>query len=129
MGFTIQFEVRNGQNARNGLRLDPSQHRFDPGHEFRRRERFDDIVIRSGFKSAHPLAFLAARGQHQDWQSAGFRPSAQPTTQFYAGKTRKHPVEDEKVGNILPQSLFRLVTAVEGLNHKTFRFQIVAQQH
>ena len=111
------------------LRIGAAQQRAHAGEQFRHRERLDDVVVGAGSEPAHLLALLAARGEHDDRQLAGFRPRAQPAAQLDAGQARQHPVEHHQVGAALLQPSIGLVAARGGLNLVALGLEIVAEQH
>ena len=111
------------------FRLGAAQQRPHPRHEFRRRERLHQIVVGAGRKTAHAVALLAARGQHDDRQALRLRPHPQPPAELDAGDRRHHPVEHEKVGSVLLQPDLGLVAARDDLDLVALGLQIVAQEH
>jgi hypothetical protein len=99
-----------------------------PCQQFRHRERLDDVIVGAGRKTPDPLAFLAARGQHDDRQLPGFRPRPQPPAQLDSGQAREHPVEYDQVGNTLLQTGIGVVAAPDCFDIIAFGVEIVAQQ-
>ena len=116
-------------SGRQHLGLGAAQHRLDARHQFRRRERLDDIVVGAGGKPANTLALLAARRQHDDRQALGLRALAQPAAELDAGDARQHPVEDEKIGQAFLQADFRFVATVDRIDVEAFGLEIVAEEH
>ena len=105
-----------------------AQQRANARQQFRHRERLDDVIVGAGREPAHALAFLAARGQHDDRQRLRLRPRPQPAAQFDAGQAGQHPVEHDEIGRGLPQPRVGLVAAGDGVDLVAFGFEIVAQQ-
>ena len=129
MRFAVEHDVADLQHAGQHFGLGAPEQRLHPRHEFRRRERLDQIIVGAGGKAAHAVAFLAARRQHDDRQPLRFRPHPKPPAKFDAGNRRHHPVEHQQVGRVLLQPDFGLVAARHDLDLVAFGFEIVAKQH
>ncbi len=82
--LTVELDIAAFQHRGQNLRLGAAQHRLDACHQFRRRERLHDIVVRTRRQAANPFAFLTARRQHDDRQTFGFRTHAQATAKLDA---------------------------------------------
>src|SRR5689334_10142602 len=54
-------ELLSGERGSNS-----AEDRTDPGNKLSRAERFCHIIVRTSVKSADPVAFLAAGGEHDD---------------------------------------------------------------
>ncbi|QTK79739.1 hypothetical protein AT6N2_C2080 [Agrobacterium tumefaciens] len=92
MRLAIQFDIPAFQHRRQNLGAGPAEHGLDAGHEFRRGERLDDIIVRTRCEATNTFAFLAASRQHDDGQAFRFRPHSEPTAKLDTGYTRQHPV-------------------------------------
>ena len=126
--LTVEHDVADLEHARQDFGLRPPQECTNAGDEFGRGERFDEIVVGAGRKPAHPVAFLAARRQHDDRQALGFSPHAQPAAKLDAGDGRHHPVEDEQIRHGFLEPDFRFVAARDHLDLVALGFQIVLDQ-
>src|SRR6185437_258415 len=62
--FAVEFDVAIGQYGGEPLRAGAAQQALHARQQFRHRERLDDVVVGAGGQAPHPLALLAARGQH-----------------------------------------------------------------
>src|SRR5580658_7840804 len=72
--LAIELEIADVEHHGDALGARPAQQRADARQQLRHREWLDDVVVGAGGEAADPLAFLAARGQHDDRQSLGLRP-------------------------------------------------------
>src|SRR5262249_3639627 len=72
--LAVELDVAIGEQGRKPLGACTAQQALHPRQQLRHRERLDDVIVRTGGKSPHPLALLAARGEHDDRQLLGFRP-------------------------------------------------------
>ena len=126
--LAVELEVADGQHHGDALGAGPAQQRADARQQFRHRERFDDVVVGAGGKAAHPLAFLAARGQHDDRQGLRLRPRPQPPAQFDAGQAGQHPVEHDQIGGGLAQPGVGVVAPRHRIDLVAFGFEVITQQ-
>ena len=124
----IEFDVAIGQHGGEPFGAGTAQQRLHPRQEFRHRERLDDVIVRAGGEAAYALAFLAARGEHDDRQLLGFRPRPQPTAQFDAGEARQHPVQHHEIGNAFLQPRIGIVAAHHDFDVIAFGVEVVTQQ-
>src|SRR5205814_924507 len=69
--LAIEFDVAIGEHGGQAFGARAAQQAPDPRQQFRHRERLDDVIVGAGGKTPDPLAFLAARGQHDDGQLPG----------------------------------------------------------
>src|SRR6185312_9579134 len=127
--LAVELDVADRQDAGDPLRIGAAQERAHARQEFRHRERLDDVIVGAGGEAAHLLAFLAAGGEHDDRQRAGFRPRPQTPAQLDAGQAGQHPVEHDEVGRLFLEPGVRLVAAGGGVDVVTLRLEIIAKQH
>ncbi len=100
----VELEVAEAQHIRRPRSgAGAAQQRADARQQFGDRERLDDIVVGAGGEAADALAFLAARGQHDDRQLPWSRAGAQAPAELDAGQARQHPVEDHEIGRAFLQ--------------------------
>src|ERR1019366_3404960 len=72
----------------------PAQRRARARHQLRSAERFDDVVVSTGFECEQPLCFGGPCREHDD--RCG-RPGADRTNQFYAIAVRQAQVHNEHI--------------------------------
>src|SRR5690606_27423547 len=58
--LAVEHDLTDSEHGGKDLRLGAAQECFHASHEFRHRERLDEIVVSSGLKAPDPVAFLAA---------------------------------------------------------------------
>src|ERR1700736_911088 len=56
--LAVKLDVAGREHGSDTLGARAAEQGTDPGDELRQRERLDDVVVGSGGKPAHPLAFL-----------------------------------------------------------------------
>jgi hypothetical protein len=96
--------------------------------QFRRRERFRDIVVRARIEPSDLVRLFTAGRQHDDRQRFRDRFTAQLSTDLYAGHFRQHPVEKNDVRRIFVHR-HQGFPAVQGhIDLETLPLQIVAQE-
>ena len=108
-----KFAARQSFGGERGA--DAAQHRLDPGEQFARGERLQNIIVRACFQSAYLILFLTARGQHHDRHVGGRRQPAQAAAHFQPRYSLDHPVEQDQVGRRLARQKHRFL-AVAGLH-------------
>src|SRR6185312_3377831 len=87
----------NDDVADNDLVL--SQRRANAAHDgaetrqkLRHRERLGDVVVSANVETTDTVAFLAARGEHNDRRVARFLARTQAAADFDAGRFWQHPI-------------------------------------
>jgi hypothetical protein len=83
------------------------------GHELGNRKRFDNVIVGPDGEPAHPLAFLAARGQHDHGQASCRLPRAHPAADFKSGDAGQHLIENDEVGVRFAEPDFGFVAALD----------------
>ena len=124
--LAIELDVAIAEHGGEPLGAGAPQQTFHPRQQFRHRERLDDVIVGAGCKAPDPLAFLAARGQHDDRQLLGLGARPQAAAQLDPRQARQHPVEHDQVGNALLQSGVGIVAASHRLNVVAFGIEVVA---
>ncbi len=71
-----------------------SKHRTDPQQQFSRLKWFGEIVINANFETAHPILWLAASRQHENWH---LRSSPQVGGEIEPALDRHHDVKHDDV--------------------------------
>ena len=106
-----------------------AQQRAHAGDQLGHRERLDDVVVGAGRKPAHALAFLAARGEHDDRQRL-----ASPAAPAAGGtaRCRRGPAASSRAPRDRARASRRRVSASsprgDGLDVVAFGLEVVAQQ-
>jgi hypothetical protein len=77
------------------------KHRTDSRNQLARAERLGHIIVGAGLEPADAVAFLAARGQHDDRDMRCRRLAPKPPANLDAAHPFDHPVEDDEVGHAL----------------------------
>lgn len=73
----------------------PTQDRFDPGYEFPGRERFDDVVVRSEFKTHYPVGLFGPSSQQDDGRRGVL--ISDLGEELQPGDPWQHDVEDDDI--------------------------------
>ncbi len=128
LGVAVELDVAGRERGRDPLGLRAAQQRADAGEQLRNREGLDDVVVGAGREPADALAFLAARGEHDDRQPARLRLGPQASDELDARKPRQHPVDHREVGRGFLEAQLGLVAAPGGVDRIAFGFEIVAQE-
>ena len=105
-----------------------AQHRAHPRDQLARAEGLGDIVVGAAVEAAQLVAFLAARGQHDDGHAARFRHAPQLPADLDAGEQRQHPVEQHQVRLLLARQQQRLLAVARFGHAEAFALEVVAQQ-
>ncbi len=121
-------EVAGDEQRRDTIRPRPPAAAPAPRHQFRHRERLDDIIVGADRKATYPLGFIAAGGQHDDRQGARRIPRPHPAADFEPRHAGQHPIEDNEIGRRFNEPQLRLVTALDAFDDKALGLEIVAQE-
>src|ERR1700712_4441935 len=124
----IHLNVAGDEQVRDVSRFSAPQECVYAGKELGYRERLDDVIVGSGAEAANAVTFLAAGGQHDDRKVGSLRSCPDAATEFDPGEAGQHPVEQNKVRELLTKAHFRVVATSRHLDFKPFRFEIVAKK-
>ncbi len=97
-----------------GHGVDPSQQRFDPGHQFEHRKGFGQVIVGAEFEPENPVHFAGARTGNDDRGVAGHGAGA--AADFQAIDAGQHQVEDQCVPASLLQQAHAFI-AVGAVHH------------
>ena len=111
-----------------GVGLGAAHHRAQSSAQLAQAERLWNVVVGAAVEPAHPVRFLAARGQHDDRERARLRRATDLAADFDAGNQRQHPIEQHDVGFALGNAHQRLFAVARLGDLETVLFEIVAQQ-
>src|SRR5579872_3829330 len=75
--LAVELDIAIGEHGGKPLRTCAPQQAAYPRQKFRNRERFDNVIVGTGGETPDPLAFFAARSEHDDRKLLGFRPGPQ----------------------------------------------------
>jgi hypothetical protein len=81
--------------------LDAPQQGADARRQLLRAERLDDVVVGAQLEPAHAIRFLAARGEHDDWNRRHRRVLPQRLTHQQPVHARQHEVQQDQIRRIL----------------------------
>jgi hypothetical protein len=89
----VNFHVADFDDVRRLVRA-AADDGAEPGENFFKIERLDDVIVRAGVEAFHAVARLVARGEHEHGRFFGF---AQALQNFPAVHARQHHVEHDGV--------------------------------
>ena len=124
----VHDQIIKGQHLRFQARLRAAHYRAHAGDQLGRRKGLGDVIIGAAFQAADLVAFLAARGQHDDRDIGGLGPPAQLPAYFDTGEHGQHPVEQDEIRPFLLDQDHCFLTVAGLGDAKSLTFQIVAQQ-
>jgi hypothetical protein len=116
VGFAIELDVAGDEQVGDMRGLRPAQQRPHPRQQLRHREGLHDVVVGAGREPSHPVALLAAGGEHDHRQPLGFPARADAAAQLDAGEARQHPVEHHEIGDLFAQADIGLVAAPDAVH-------------
>src|SRR5437899_3819711 len=121
----IDFQIVDAQTFCLSLRS-TAQYRPHPGEQFRKRERFDQIIVCAQFESFHTVAHTVAGGEKENGRASPI--ASEVRNQFPAVLAWQHDIDDEKI-KLLGARLLRAGFAIgRNLDRKTGFAQSLGQE-
>src|SRR6185312_16262707 len=101
MRIDIHFYIAEHQLLAGERRTNSAKHRAHASDQFARAEGLGHIIVSAGLKSPNAVAFLAPRGQHDDWHLRRRAPPPKAPADLDPRDPLDHPVEDHQVRSSL----------------------------
>ena len=105
-----------------------AQHGLDASLEFPRTEGLGDVVVDPRFEAGDSIAFIAARGHHDDRQFTRARIAAQAACEGETGLPGKHPVEQNQIRQCFPDLFVSALGILRSAYRKAGVLEIDPQQ-